>query len=303
MTNKVQNRLVDKFLAEIEEFLQDLGPELRDDILREVRENLEARAEDDPDNFTLPNSLVYANDLRQAAGLEPVTHPKKVLMELLVGMRAKISKNPLAKAARTFLKPFKPLFWIAIGVSAFGYVQLYILGNGPYPGVPSDLEQWLLWLAMVLGAVWIGSSNLTLRLRQARSLIIAVLAIPLALMFVDITAGIVKTVDDRVNGNPAMFTSGLIYNGLPVTNIFPYDADGNLLHDVRLVDDQGRPLNSSANQLVTPLMQQSANGEVEVIGYLRPSEGVDGAEVWNVYPLKSGSSPVGFGTYLVSPAD
>ena len=31
-------------------------------------------------------------------------------------------------------------------------------------------------------------------------------------------------------------------DGLPVRNIYPYDAHGRLLHDVRLYDQNGRPL-------------------------------------------------------------
>jgi hypothetical protein len=109
--------------------------------------------------------------------------------------------------------------------------------------------------------------------------------------------------DELANGNPASRTTGLLYNGLPVTNIFPYDSEGNLLENVRLVDDQGRPLNSAAQDLVTPVYATDLDGNPEIIGYLRPSQGRAGEVVWNVYPLKAAFSPVGFGTNPVQSQD
>lgn len=295
MTNKVQNRLVEKFISEIEEFLQDLGPALREDILREVRENLEARAEDESGELSLPNSLEYANDLRQAAGLEPVAPQKRVFKDFISGIRAQLNRSRVVTAFRSFLRPFKPLFWIAIGLSAFGFIQLYILGDVLYFGVPANLEQGLLWVAVILVSVWVGSANLGPLLRRIRGIALTLAFVPMAIMFEGITYGVVTTVDELVNGNPALRTTGLIYNGLPVTNIFPYDAEGNLLENVRLVDDMGRPLNSSVEKLVTPVVVELEDGNLVTSGYLRPSRGKDGAEVWNVYPLKASANPVGFG--------
>jgi hypothetical protein len=298
MTNKVQNRLVEKFLLEVESFLQDLAPELREDILREVRENLEARAEDESGNFSLPNSLEYANDLRQAAGLEPVASEKKIFKDFIAGIQERLAASRIATAVRDFLRPFKPLFWIAIGISTFGFIQLYILGDTPYFGVPSNLEQGLLWIATILVSVWVGSKNFGPLLRRIRTFAVIAAFIPMAIMFQSITYGIVTTVDELVNGNPALRTTGLIYNGFPVTNIFPYDAEGNLLEDVRLVDDTGRPLNSSAETLVTPADVLLPDGTTKS-GFLSPKIDQRGFEIWNVYPLKGTLDPQQPGAFPV----
>jgi hypothetical protein len=303
MTNKVQNRLVEKFLSEIEEFLQDLGPELREDILREVRENLEARAEDENGELSLPNSLEYANDLRQAAGLEPVAPKKRVFKDFVIGLRDRLASSPVAKALRNFLRPFKPLFWVGIGISSYGLLERYIIGDDGYLGVPSNLEQWLLWVAVILFAVWVGAANFGQLLRRIRAVALAVAIVPMAISFHGLSENAIQLSDELVNGNPAQRTTGLIYDGQPVTNIFPYDADGNLLRDVRLVDDQGRPLNSSAEKLVTPVVVELEDGNPVTSGYLRPIRGIDGAEVWNVYPLKASANPVGFGLTSVKPID
>lgn len=303
MTNKVQNRLVEKFISEIEEFLQDLGPELREGILREVRENLEARAEDEKGELSLPNSLEYANDLRQAAGLEPVAPQKRVFKDFVAGIRERLDYSPVANAVRNFLRPFKPLFWVAIGISSYSLLEHYIIGDDGYLGIPSTLEQWLLWVAVILFAVWVGAANFGPLLRRIRAVALAVAFVPMAIMFYGLSENTIQLSDELVNGNPASRTTGLIYNGLPVTNIFPYDADGNLLRDVRLVDDQGRPLNSSVEKLVTPVVVELEDGNLVTSGYLRPSKGIDGAEVWNVYPLKAAANPVGFGLIAVDPSE
>jgi hypothetical protein len=62
-------------------------------------------------------------------------------------------------------------------------------------------------------------------------------------------------------------------------------------------------LNSSAEQLVTPIVVELEDGNLVTSGYLRPSRGKDGAEVWNIYPLKAAANPVGFGLILVDPAE
>ena len=168
---------------------------------------------------------------------------------------------------------------------------------------PENLEQWLLWVAVILFAVWVGAANFGPLLRRIRAVALAVAFVPMALMFYGLSENAIQLSDELVNGNPADRTTGLIYNGLPVTNIFPYDTEGNLLRDVRLVDDQGRPLNSSVERLVTPVVVELEDGNLVTSGYLRPSRGIDGAEVWNVYPLKAAANPVGFGLIAVDPAE
>jgi len=301
MTSKVQNRLVEKFVSEVDSYLQDLNQDLREDILREVRENLEARAADSLDDLTLPDSLEYANDLRQAAGLEPVSIQKGLVKNFLTQVQIRIQSNRFALAVAKVLAPMKPLFWLAIAISTFGFIQLYVLGDSPYIGIPSNLEQWLLWIAIVLASIWIGAAKFGPLMKRIRNIGVIVTLLPMVLMFQGIAQGVIQTVDELVNGNPALRTTGLIYNGLPVTNIFPYDAAGNLLKNIRLVDEQGRLLNSSAEKLVTPLVVDLENGDLEVTGYLRPSRDQDGGEVWNIYPLKGALTPNGVGNWVVTP--
>ncbi len=169
--------------------------------------------------------------------------------------------------------------------------------------MPSNLEQSLLWIAIVLAALWFGAAKFGPVMKRIRAVGLLVTFIPMSIMFYGITEDAVNTVDELVNGNPALRTTGLIFDGQPVTNIFPYDAEGNLLKNVRLVDDMGRPLNSSAEDLVTPVVVDLEDENTVITGYLRPSMGMDGDEVWNVYPLKAAANPVGFGVSAVDPVE
>jgi hypothetical protein len=290
MTSKVQNRLVEKFISEVDSYLQDLNQSLRDDILREVRENLEARAEDNETELTLPSSLEYANELRQAAGLEPVALQKAPLRSFLSQIQIRFRTNRLVLVVAKVLAPLKPLFWLAMAISTFGFIQLLVLGDVSYFGVPSNLEQSLLWIAIVLAALWFGAAKFDPVMKRIRTVGLLVTFIPMAIMFYGITEDAVKTVDELVNGNPALRTTGLIYDGQPVTNIFPYDAEGNLIENVRLVDDMGRPLNSSAETLVTPVVMTSEDGQIHE-GFLAPKLETSGEFIWNVYPLKGAPTP------------
>jgi hypothetical protein len=63
---------------------------------------------------------------------------------------------------------------------------------------------------------------------------------------------------------------GLAFDGTPVQNIYPYDAKGHLLHDVRLYDQTGRPLNVGG--AADPLRRRVATK--------------NGTPVFNAFPIR-----------------
>jgi hypothetical protein len=69
--------------------------------------------------------------------------------------------------------------------------------------------------------------------------------------------------------------NGLVYNGREVTNIFAYDASGELLTRVQLYDQKGRPLYT-----VPEPWDHTTDAP-----YLVPNANVHGRGGWNVYPL------------------
>jgi hypothetical protein len=301
MTSKVQSHLVEKFLTEVEALLQDLTPELRADIVREVRENLEARADDPSAELLLPDSFQYANELRQAAGLQPISKRSGVVANALSEISRAAKSNSVVRALTKVLRPLKPLFWIAVGISAFGLLQRFILGDEGFIGIPSDLDQWLIWFAVIVTALWVGSVKLGRRWSRVRTTTMALALLPLAISFYGIAESTIQTFDQLRNGNLGARTTGLINDGTPVTNIFPYDTEGNLLENITLIDDLGRPLNSAAETLVTPITVVFQDGALEVQGYLAPSVDLGGNMQWNVYPLQGSKSPLGEDRFPVAP--
>ena len=76
-----------------------------------------------------------------------------------------------------------------------------------------------------------------------------------------------------------------------VSNLFVYDAQGNPLHDVQIVDDRGRPVRTVADGSSSTWSAAGGRRPVAV----RPGPDASGRERWNVYPLSG--APAGEWTW------
>ncbi len=72
----------------------------------------------------------------------------------------------------------------------------------------------------------------------------------------------------------------LVLHGQPVTNIFAYGADGKLLQNVQLFDQDGKPLTAVSAE---PEGDACANEDCTSI--VRPRRLETGQSVFNVFPL------------------
>jgi hypothetical protein len=70
---------------------------------------------------------------------------------------------------------------------------------------------------------------------------------------------------------PAPERAGLTYQGVAVENVYPYDRKGRLLHDVRLYDQFGRPI-----EALPP------GGDLD----RRQVRQRNGARTFNAYPIR-----------------
>jgi hypothetical protein len=80
-------------------------------------------------------------------------------------------------------------------------------------------------------------------------------------------------------------SQGVWSDGQVVTNIYPYDAQGQPLSGVQLLDDYGRPLVTSTGD-----KSDWSGGESSP---LVPAVSADGALRWNAYPLRAQSDAAG----------
>jgi hypothetical protein len=230
------------YLAELERELADLPRDEREDLLEEVEASL-IEAGDDPVGH-LGTPARFAAELRASAGLPPrpalPAPPKEPFW-----MRVK--RSPRTHAALGIARELAPLWWVARGCVV---VALFTIGvQTRYRGiVPRLLGYPALDLALcaLVPIVSVAIGLLGRRHRfPLRPLRIALdLGLAACLIFVP---GLLNEINGRtddvvfVQSEPAA-PRGLARSGVALRNVYPYDRKGRLLHDVRLYDQDGKPL-------------------------------------------------------------
>ena len=265
---------VEAYLAALRAELSDLAPEERDDLLAEVEPSLlEASADgDEPIAGRLGAPADFAADLRASAGLPPappIARPSGLLVRL-----RELAERPAVRRARDTARQLAPVWWAARAYFAVGLLAI-LLGvewSVQHPALPRFGS--IGGTALVLALALAGSFALGLRSRHAtggrRAALIAlnavlvVAAVPVLDRATDAPVPVIYT--DTVPAD-----AGLTYDGVAIENIYPYDRSGRLLHDVRLYDQLGRP--------------------VEALGAgidpdRRPVRERGGARTFNAYPIR-----------------
>ncbi|WP_147795777.1 hypothetical protein [Cellulomonas sp. Y8] len=248
----------------------------------------------------------YARELRVAAGLpEPEPVPaRRGLRARVRGMRADVRSTALRATAgmrrqpwwpglRDFGLAVRPLWWV---LRAWVVYQLllqlaggrYAYGGGKGGWVPADLPTWVLLTGLVVVSVqwgrglWLPRSGRWLP--AATGALAVVLLIP-AVIWAGNGAVRWQTgydtayVEQPSDGIPR--EDGVWVDGMQVSNLFVYDADGNPLSDVQVYDDRGRPVRTTTDE---GWSTWSLPGVTEDWNFL-PATDEDGRTRWNVYPL------------------
>ncbi|GAA0987391.1 hypothetical protein GCM10009555_066630 [Acrocarpospora macrocephala] len=279
----VRDALADLPAADLEELVEDL-----DDHLAEV-----AAESDVPLEERLGSPEAYAAELRAAYGGRP-----EDLVQVRPGVRARVGSWAAGTVARAhtrasrfppyrqlagFMPDLRPAWWVLRGY-ALGLL-LVSISTGTTQFVPESIGAWLFTLAAIWLSVWIGR-----RARQGgwgRTLLVAVNVFA-GFLFV---GGMVAVAD--WNGQ-SEFTSyapvvQVGMGGSEVYNIYPYAKDGTPLQDVRLFDQDGRPitLNPEINGYV--IDQRCQEGPTPLNEYPLPLRRDPYVAAWD---LKRGISPV-----------
>ena len=247
---------VDAFVAEVERRLADLTAEERDELVGGLRADLSERLADhdgpEPAEQVLGDPASYAVELRTAAGFAPVMAPRRerrpvalVVGELLDAARRTwvelVDKVP--GSPRGFLESLQPAWWVLRA-----WVAWMVLQDMAHPYVSYGVG-WVLVLALlVVGSVQLGRGRGAIaRVRghaAARLVVIGlnVLAVCLLPAMVDkarwSTAD--QVLDDMYSEGAGEELPGLSYDGVQLTNLFPYDAQGRPLTGVQLFTADGR---------------------------------------------------------------
>ncbi|WP_182380342.1 hypothetical protein [Nocardioides sp. WS12] len=251
---------VEAFVVEVESRLADLSAEERDELIGGLRADLSERLAEhsgpEAPAEVLGDPAAYAVELRTAAGFAPVAAERRerrpvaaVVGEWLdSGKRTWVELvDKVPGSPREFLESLQPAWWVLRAWVAWMLLQEMVHGYGVSYGVD--------WLA-VLAAFVIGSVQLARgegRLARLRGHVAA----RLALIGLNVLAVcLLPSAMDRatwgeyhdayeqayVDGATEEVGVGLMFNGVELTNLFVYDAQGAPVTGAQLFDGAGRPL-------------------------------------------------------------
>jgi len=241
---------VEEYLAAVRATLSDLPPAERDDLLAEVESSLREAADDTGSiGARLGSPEEFATELRAAAGL----HESRAATSHATIKETIERFVPRVAAARRVALELAPVWWAARGyVVVVGIAALAQSGwSTRYPVVPRFGNAEIGAAAILLASV--ASVVVGLRMRHAgggsyRTVVAAnALCVALAIPVVDHLGNSALQSTAYIATPTAYVQPGLVNNGAPVLNIYPYSLDGKLLHDVLLYDSAGKAIDIGGN--------------------------------------------------------
>jgi hypothetical protein len=243
------SRQAQEYLAAVERELADLPAEDRSALLEDLALHLDALgAEDDdrPLHVRLGSPAAYATDLRAAAGLPPRPGDPATAPVVLRERLARVPVAPAVREVRRLLCELRPAWWVLRGYLVVLVPCLVERDGVPDVPVPAPLNSHVLGLVLVVAAV-VASVALGRR-TLPRPVGALVGAAGVALVLASFVIG--EAAWSSVSGPAPMGQAPEVANGEypllsrygPVTDVFPYAADGTPLEGVLLYDQDGRPL-------------------------------------------------------------
>ncbi|WP_435093581.1 hypothetical protein [Clavibacter michiganensis] len=278
------------FAAAVRARLADLDPEDVDDLTGGLEADLQEEAADHDGILELGDPVRYADELRSSAGLperaaaaastSPLAQLRETVRERGREVHARIRANRELSAILDLLIVFRPVWWL---LRAWAGYQVVLVVLAAFLGIysrflvlPYGSMRWLLLLLLLVVSVqwgrdrWVPTRPLR-SLRTAVSVVTALALVVLIPVSID-RSGESTYVDYSSSTSSPSVPQELTLDGKRISNVFAYDAEGNLLDRVQLFDQDGEPLT-----VVPPALAEvdSTTGEP-----LEPSTGA-----WNAFPL------------------
>ncbi|WP_199424879.1 HAAS signaling domain-containing protein [Actinotalea solisilvae] len=260
-------------------------------------------------------AAAYADELRAAAGLGPRPAPTPAprlqrasrLRDAAVGVASRLVASarrrlapvlaaPAVRWASAQLGTLRPLWWVVRGwaVYAIGMRAADAWTSGPAFDryVPRTFLSAVLLLALVALSVRLGRAGRPTddlgRPALAALNVLALVAVPVFAssahdeLAARLAAQQVVYVETPVYQPAAPPEDGVRVDGMLVSNLFVYDAEGNPLDDVQIFDDRGRQVRTTYDD---------GFGDWALPGVDEPwafgaRTDADGRARWNVYPLR-----------------
>jgi hypothetical protein len=247
-TNLAGSPAARAYLDTVARELADLPVEERADLLEDLSLHLAAldlEDDDRPYDARLGSPVDYAAELRQAAGLPSrATGRRRRPPALYAAAARSLWHSRAGKEVREFVPLLQPAWWVARAYLAV-FLPSLATGSRGFP-VPSPGGSAVLGLALVSLAVVLSVRLGRLRLDRAAAGIVLTANVVLAAwalaVVVDLPSRLSSTSYTYAQSPVVMYDGPLSSPNGPVTDIYPYAADGTPLEGVLLYDQDGRPL-------------------------------------------------------------
>ncbi|PZR54270.1 hypothetical protein DNL40_04990 [Xylanimonas oleitrophica] len=303
--------------------VDDLAGGLEADLAEAVADRMPTAAGGTDDDVVLDLVKVfgpaerYAAELRAAAGLPQAAPRTRIGLRARAAARgrkvrdawsrawAPLTSTPAWASFREALGELRPVWWVVRGWVLGALAAYFVNGWSDFVAVPTRTDQLVLMVAGAVVSVQWGRGRWmpwrwSPRLVTATTVAAAVLVLPLwsatraqvaqgehAVTAGSYDRGWQDGYESRqvgYGGAAAGADDGVWVDGMQVSNLFVYDANGDPLRDVQVFDDRGRPVRT------VPTGREEETWhvpDVEEPWYFRPAEATDGRERWNVYPLRA----------------
>lgn len=302
---------VAQYAAAVRQHLAGLTAEQVEDLTDDLELDLQDARDDErrvghgrtlADLLGTPES--YATELRTAAGLDapaaprarrPVrdalTWPVRRGRELGHRVLATLRQHAWWAPVESFAVSLRPVWWVARAWVVYVLVVALVIGG--YQWVPRTAVTWLLLGAAVVASVQWGRGAWTATRRTRWMPVVANAVAVVAVL------PVVATLQSDVQSNRwyagvagtsveyrDQVVDGVVVDGVQVSNLFVYDAEGNPLTDVQIFDDRGRPVRTTFDEGWEPWTLPGVDEPWQFVG----ATAEDGRTRWNVYPLRGGPS-------------
>jgi hypothetical protein len=250
MTATTTTKAAQDYLDAVERELIDLPAEERAELLEDLSLHLSELQQEGDDRSLesrLGSAADYASELRSAAGLPPRTASPRVRLRSLRRAGRQLWSSGAARETRTFLPTLAPAWWVLRGYLVVLLPALRHTSRSHDFPVPAPYNSRALGIALVIVAVLASIAVGRRKLPRPAALLMIALNLVLAAAALNVAGSApsrlaTHTVRLERLPDPSLVVSPLATRHGPVTNIFPYSADGKLLTGVLLYDQDGRPL-------------------------------------------------------------
>lgn len=238
----------------------------------------------------------YAAELRTSAGLPEQGAPVGAVRQALEGpgrfareqadrALAVLRPQPWWDPFEEFARSVRPLAWFARAWVLYQVLRGILTGS-ELVWMPRSFGGWVALAALTVVSVQWGRGlwqpGATGRWVRGAATVVAVLAVLPVVGTVSADTERVHVVyETQTLPGATVPQDGVVVDGMPVSNLFVYDAQGNPLRDVQVYDDRGRAVRTTFDDGQS---EWALPGVQEPWSFV-PVPDVDGRQRWNVYPL------------------